>query len=666
MAATPFNSSGAQVDDGALETGGSLATPSATNTNITPPSSVSTPKPISVVGPQPAVNQVSKAQAIVNNPPQVQPSAYNGVLDANGLLVNPPDAKFDRNTGKPLTAPIVPPTPPPVPTSTPGNTTAEDQVNNEGKTLLYNTTNGKQEWVDDAKLDNGKPPTGYSLNNPQGGAVTNSVTNLDGTTINQYADGHYGFIDAAGNYNTATAAAFTSAQNVNTAQTSLNNLNKGILTPVQQLQVTGLNQTYQNALSKLGYNQLNLGGALNALNAQGTLQAGPNALTNLITNGAQDIQDKQNEQASALAALVKSFNTEDTDAINQAYSQYKTATDTIEKSINDLQTQANALADKADTDLTNYTFQQMNNHPDAKITLGMTPSQIQDAVTNSETFKSKQSIVDTTPIDGNAPDPDTANTPSSITGKTPNALWQDANDYALSGKTIQSYVGGLSSANQSNAYKAAISNKSAAILQAAGITDKTELQAEYKANSSALNGLTKYMNNMDLYLSKAEDSVNQVTQAFSNANINTYDSTYLNQTLNGLQKNLTDSADLRAYQAGIADVASDYTQVFTRGGVMSDAARESAADILSGNITLKDFIAVTNELQSQGQINKTDSIKQMQKVADGGTDQVAKYFNYIANAPQGGTASGGNSTSGGTTSTDIQTNSTGGITSVNF
>lgn len=83
------------------------------------------------------------------------------------------------------------------------------------------------------------------------------------------------------------------------------------------------------------------------------------------------------------------------------------------------------------------------------------------------------------------PDPTTGDVPDpKLGGYSPNLVYQDALDYALTGKSIQSYVGGLSNSGNSAAAKQAIGNKAAAIATAMGSTFPA-IQALYKANASA-------------------------------------------------------------------------------------------------------------------------------------------------------------------------------------
>jgi hypothetical protein len=537
-------------------------------------------------------------------------------------------------------------TPPPVQQTTDDKVAAD--VANPNTVAVYNSA-GQQVRLGKDQMVNGQPPAGYSMSNPRQGSVVSSIPSGNGGTINQMADGSYWAVDINGNYQKTSADTYQSATTYNTARTALANIQQGILTPDQQAQIDNLKAIQKQDMDNLVTRNANTTGAQTLaenMYGMGSNSIGQGEIQKVITDGANKVTAFQVAQAKAIADMKQGFVDDDAKMISAAYSSYRDSLDAITTSIKDTTTAAKAMTDKSSNDLTNFTFQAAHDHPDADIHPGMSLEQIQDAIINSKTFQDKQQTIDMTPVDGNGPPSDStlANTPSSITGKSLNALWQDANDYALSGKSIQSYIGGLSSANQSNAYKVAISNKSAAIMAAAGV-DKSALQQQYKANSQTLNSLTKYMNNMDLYVTKAEGAVNQVVNIFGGANINMFDPTILNKTINDLSKNFTDSSDIRAYQAGIAEVAADYAQIFNRGGVTTEGGSQRANDILSGNITLKDFQKITDTLAAQGKINVDTSINQMQKVATGGVGDVVKYLQYVHNAENG--TVGGNSTGGG-------------------
>lgn len=83
------------------------------------------------------------------------------------------------------------------------------------------------------------------------------------------------------------------------------------------------------------------------------------------------------------------------------------------------------------------------------------------------------------------PSDDTKNSPlNNLGGVTPLAIYNDAIDFAFTGKSIQSYTGGLSNSAAVSKYKNIVKNKSGAILDSLGLT-RPEAAALYKANASA-------------------------------------------------------------------------------------------------------------------------------------------------------------------------------------
>jgi hypothetical protein len=229
------------------------------------------------------------------------------------------------------------------------------------------------------------------------------------------------------------------------------------------------------------------------------------------------------------------------------------------------------------------------------------------------------------------PTGDAGNVPYGITGRTPNDIYQSAITLSLDkSATPQKFLGGLGGSSPAGLeLKNAITNKSAALMTAAGV-DQATLQQQFAGNSTAINKQITVLNNTQQSLTAANDGVNQVLSAFSNAGINANDSTYANQTLNSLSLNFTDSGTLRAYQAALVEIGNDYSAVFARVGSTNQAAQQRAQDIANGNITLGDLQQIMTEMQSQGQIVVQSSIGQIASISSGtGTDQVVKFLDYV-------------------------------------
>jgi hypothetical protein len=197
---------------------------------------------------------------------------------------------------------------------------------------------------------------------------------------------------------------------------------------------------------------------------------------------------------------------------------------------------------------------------------------------------------------------------------TPNSIYQNAIGWALQGGNVQQFVGGLSSKTQATAAKQAIENKANAMVAAAGTT-LPQLRSEFKSNSSALTQQTQYANTMERSLSNAEAGSQQLMALFKNKGINPLDATYANKKLNDLSKNFGNSADIRAYQAALAEIANEYAQVFARSNMATDSTRQTAKDILDGNVSLSALQESINTIQAIGETNIKGNWNQVNSIS---------------------------------------------------
>lgn len=149
-------------------------------------------------------------------------------------------------------------------------------------------------------------------------------------------------------------------------------------------------------------------------------------------------------------------------------------------------------------------------------------------------------------------------------------------------------------------------------------------KAQLKALTSTLVQQTEYLSTVERSLQNAEDGFKQVTTAFQNAGLNPSESKFQNSKLNDV-RNLfgSNTAARYAFDAGLTEVANEYSQVFSRGGQVTDSVRNRAGSILDGSMSLKDLEAIQTELQSQGAIVKNGSQYQVQKLQD----QINKIIN---------------------------------------
>lgn len=303
--------------------------------STTPASQPTTPTP--VVGPSAAINQANNAQTTLNNYDQQQ---------QNLVFPNPP-----TSPGNP--APLNSPAPKPI--LTPEQTLAD--MPTDGNQWVYNTVTGERKEV-----PTGTIPAGYSSQNPTSRTdVQDSVSDQYGTTIKKFTDGTYGRFDINGNYSQGTQAMFDGAKRVNDANTALDNLTKGILTPEQQSQIESIKKNYADLIDKQNVLNANAtGGQINLGFMSGIAGTGmaQGMVTNSIQQGINAIQKLQADRDSAIAKMRMSFQANDIDLLNSAFSQYNTSQaqiqDNIDKLALNVQNEKDKLYNQSVTKANNY------------------------------------------------------------------------------------------------------------------------------------------------------------------------------------------------------------------------------------------------------------------------------------------------------------------------
>lgn len=596
------------------------------NQTTTPPVS----KPTAVVSSSPATKVATQAKTIVSNPPTVQPSGYNDVRDANGLLVNPPGAAFDRNTGKPITTSTTPPlTPPPTsttttPTSTPGNPTPEDTITHDGQTQFYNTTSGQPQWINNSQVTNGQPPTGFSTTNPQTVAVTSSVQDNNNNTLNQYADGHYGLVDSAGNYVNITAQTYNNAKAVSTAQTALNNLQNGIMTPDQQTQLNNITQQFQTLIDQQQKDNANAtGGATLAQNMYGigNTSIGAGAITQVINDGAAKISDLQAKESAAISDMKQSFITNDTNLLKTAYENYNNAVNSVKDEINNMQTQIQNAKTKQDNAYQAYALQQTGKYGDAGILPTDTPQQVDAKKQQSAIYKqelaTKVGTVDQDVLDGMLKI-------YNKTGAIPAGM-------------------GNASVELKKAFYAAIGGAPA--LADAATANKAALGAATKALATQQNQYAATQTSTET-LKKSIDLVSKYDNKLDKTGVPIF-----NQYLQWLQGKVAGNTDITSLNAALTTTATEYAKI------MSGASASIAGVTVSSADDVKNLL---NSAMSKGQIDGVlDIMKQdsnFRLTSQKGTiDQINKDISELGNTPTTNTSD-----------TSVKTNTDGTLQSVSF
>lgn len=307
------------------------------------------PSPTSVVGTNLAAKQASMMQTTVNNQSNINttaantPSPTNDVRDSNGLLMNPPGALFDRNTGASLNQST---------NTGPTTSTPEEKIANapdEGMQEAYNLKTGQRE---DQPI--GALQSGYSAHNPTTRTdVSNSVSDNNGVTYKQFSDGTYGRIDQSGNYSQATPQSFQAAQAASDVQKKILAIQNGTfqLPPNQQAQLDGLSAKYSGLMLQQATENANVTGATTLaenLYGMGNSLSGQGEITKTVNDGIQKIQTLQFELANGLAVMMNAFQKDDLSQLKDTYDSYEKNQDSIQNEIDKQTTYLQTQQDKLD------------------------------------------------------------------------------------------------------------------------------------------------------------------------------------------------------------------------------------------------------------------------------------------------------------------------------
>jgi len=372
-------------------------------------------KPVAVVGTQSATNQANQIQQTANTPPAgvKAPTSYNEyyknlTTGAGGQA--PMDAataakvaiavfpQTGANQIKSTTATVTPVAPVTTQTSTVNNPTTVDdhtanQIINGGKIMQYNTSTGVQELAMPGAA-------GYSTNNPATQPVSAEADAGGGISIRQMTDGTYQ------RWNTQTQSYaggaskgdFDQAKLVENGRTALTNAQSGIYSASQQSQLDGLKQQFQALIDKQNVMNANAtGGATIAQNmyGMGTSISGKGEITQVINDGAAKIADLNTKMASAIANMQDGFQKNDMDMVKSAYAIFSDGQQTIQKTIDSMNSKVQAAADKADLRIEQNVMTLNNKYSDLTgdniITAGDTQQQINDKLKTSTIWQNTQS-----------------------------------------------------------------------------------------------------------------------------------------------------------------------------------------------------------------------------------------------------------------------------------
>lgn len=530
----------------------------------------------------PVVSSKSAA-TVVNN--QIKPviNTYDTALNAGGLTqaeANARDAtattdmKFLQGSGKPNPNYINPTTGQSTTTTT-GSPLEDAQVNevlHPGQTQLYNTRTGEQEWVSST----GSTPPGYSISNPKTRTdIADSVTDSEGNTINKLSDGSYSRIDINGNYTLGTSQMFSDASRVNDLNKSLDDARKGIYSPEQQNQLSGIQSQYQDLIDKQDVVNANTTGGTTIAMARsglGNQVVGQQLIDKTVTDGIKAVQRLITQRDSAIATMKTSIINDDVDALKTAFDNYQSASEFIQKNIDKTELAVQAAKDKQDLSNRSNAITMGNKYLDTTdpILPSDTPTEVAEKVKTSPTWQNEQKTK-SGQVD-----------PMAVKGAL--EIWK---------KTAQLPTGfsGLAQ-NLKNAIYAAIG----------GAPDGTVDDAIL--NKAIISGKTKALNTQENQKAGTETSIKtldktiDLAEQYSNK-VDRTGSPFFAKYANFLNGKVAGDADTAAFQSLVKTAASEYAKIMSGASSSISGATVSSVDNAE---------QIINAEMSKGQIQEVFNI----------------------------------------------------------
>lgn len=556
------------------------------------------PKPTSVVSTAPAVKQSSNIQSTVNNQNTVNTNAQNQLYSTSNGFVTP----YGLSQGAKPVQPGDPAntTQNNTTTNTGGTTStqngaitgtsAEDKIANapdEGMQEAYNLQTGVRE---DQPI--GTLPSGFSSLNPNvRNDVTNSVSDTNGVTYKQFADGTYGRFDESGNYSQATSQSFQAAQAAAAVQTKIQSILSGTfqLPPNQQAQLDGLSAKYSGLIQQQETSNANSTGATTIaenLYGMGNTLTGKSQITQTINDGLQKIASLQNELSGQLATMTDAFQKDDMSQLKDSYDAYQTNQKAIQAEIDKQVAYTQSQQDKQDASFQAYADAAGKKYPGALTGLETTRQQVDQALQKDPNYirdQQKQSV---------ALQASTAKLQSSTLSLTPDEVKTWA-DQAAQDPTILSRFGYGSSPNK-EAVLSAIADgiKNGTYSNLAG--NKVDLK--YASNASTQNTL-KYLGSLT-GIGGQPGNLDQLVNLSNNIERTSFppiNSVEFSALLNSGDPNIA------AYGAMITEVSDQIAKILQGGGTgssTSDAKLSQANAILNKNFTKDQIVAVAHTLKT--------------------------------------------------------------------
>lgn len=262
---------------------------------------------------------------------------------------------------------------------------------------------------------------------------------------------------------------------------------------------------------------------------------------------------------------------------------------------------------------------------------GYIASVLHQVASQGESVKQEQ---DNAPVAGTTGNPNVDRTaPGYLTeqvqgagGFTQAEIDQAATSYALTGQ--------LPNLGRSS-NKATQEKRDAIMARASELNSSGNIQANkvnLQANQASLVEQTKYKNDVNRSLTNAENGFQSLLSDFK-GKVNNSDITLSNAIQNKAKYGLGDQ-DIAAFRAGLQEVKNEYSQVFSRGGGVTESTKAAADKLLDENLSFSALEAINKQLQTQGGIVKSG----LDKTVSG----IQNDMNNILSGASGGSSGGFN------------------------
>ena len=195
-----------------------------------------------------------------------------------------------------------------------------------------------------------------------------------------------------------------------------------------------------------------------------------------------------------------------------------------------------------------------------------------------------------------------------VAGLTQASIDQKALSYLTSGTQPPQGRTGVAGAQS-----AAISNRMAEMAPGGNLQGN---KAQLKANTESLTKQTEYFNNTNRAFNTANDTLASLQTFMTANNINPSQFPDYNSFSNYIKSKGLDPGAAGGYNAQIATLRSEYSQVLAKGGVRSEGTDREAAALIPSNLAPAQLAQVAVQIKIDGGNAVSDAQKQVSQIQD--------------------------------------------------